>query len=265
MWLASAADTNDSFKLTVNADSASNPSAPPDAPSWTGVLDIDTDSTEQKYVELVNIGSDVVGVVWQRTTGILAAAKVTFSGGSLSVGSISTVTSLTMQNGLISVTSDDSTNAHVIYRDGSNVLHRTIDFNPAAPTIGGTANTVFSGAVDTLSLGQDQTSSPDDLYAFYVKNSANTDICWQTSPVDTISFTGETCPDDTGTDALDYLVAGRKDWNNDSLIQVIYTRQTSADIRFIETPELLWLFFGLAPFLPLVLRKRRFNEAKANI
>ncbi|MDA2924990.1 DUF2341 domain-containing protein, partial [Acidobacteria bacterium AH-259-L09] len=116
-------------------------------------------------------------------------------------------------------------------------MHRKVTFAPdadssAAPVFG-SPTTVHSGAVDSLVLSIDRTSTPDKIFAFYVKNGVAGDVFFKSSPVDTISFGAENTLND-GTESLDFLSVGRKDWSGDSKFQLSYTTQTSALVRFYE-------------------------------
>ncbi len=233
VWMVCATDSGDSWKVYVDADSAADPTAPPDAPSWTGAQPVDdTDQTVINYVAAVNIGINAIGIVWQDTTAILRTKKATWNT-SITVSSEDTETALTMTNGMFSLVSDDSTNAHVLYKDGTNLIHQTIDFSSATPVFGA-KNTVFSGeAVNTLSLSHNATDG--EIVAFYVKSSDSQDIWYKTSDDTTIDWTGsETEIVDGSGESLAYLSAGRKDYNSDSKIQLTYTTQTNGNVRFHE-------------------------------
>ena len=78
--------------------------------------------------------------------------------------------------------------------------------------------------LETCGLSIDMTSSPEVLFAFYIYQYGI--INYKTSPVDTISWSDEESIADN-TDEIDYLSVSYRDWNNDSKVQILYTRQVS--------------------------------------
>jgi len=98
--------------------------------------------------------------------------------------------------------------------------------------------TPFSGTAESLALSIDKTAEPDLLYAFYIKSGVAGQVFYKTSPVNVESWSAENTIDDN-TETLDYLSASSQDWNQDGKVQIIYTRQTSNDVRFVEIPIVL--------------------------
>ena len=91
--------------------------------------------------------------------------------------------------------------------------------------------TVYAGHVYSLSLSIDKTSSPDNLFAFYVRVAG--DVNWKVSGVDAVGWGDEETIDDD-TESLAGLSSTYEDWNGDSKIQVVYTRQTTFAVRWEE-------------------------------
>ena len=91
--------------------------------------------------------------------------------------------------------------------------------------------TVYAGHVYSLSLSIDKTSSPDNLFAFYVRVAG--DVNYKVSGVDAVGWGDEETIDDD-TESLAGLSSTYEDWNGDSKIQVVYTRQTTYAVRWEE-------------------------------
>jgi len=138
-------------------------------------------------------------------------------------------------NLLSSSVAETGTNSDVfvLYKDSGGELD-IIKWNISADS-GASYGNVYNSAVDSLALSIDKTSNPDKLYAFYVKNGVAGDVFYDVTPVDPFSLEGVTTINDD-SEALDYLSSSYQDWNNDSLVQAIYTRQTSNETRFVEVP-----------------------------
>lgn len=175
-----------------------------------------------------------INVVHQEGTTILNAVSVTSNGVSVTFGTKSTLTGLTLTRAKISAATDTQATpqTHVAYRDGAAVEHRT--YNAASGF--GAPTTVVATAPDSVTLAMDETSTPDKVFVFYVKNGVAGNVFFKVSPVDTISFGGENAITD-GTEDIDYLSAGMKDWGGDSKIPLAYTTQTTFLVRFHEAEE----------------------------
>ena len=175
-----------------------------------------------------------INVVYQEGTTILNAVNVTDTGGGPSFGTKSSLTGLSLTRAKVSAATDTQASAktHVAYRNGAAVEHRT--YNEAsgfsAPT------TVFAAAPDSVSVAMDETSSPDKVFVFYVKSGVTGDLFFKTSFVETISFGSENTISD-GTEAIDSLSAGMKDWGGDGKIPVAFTTQTTFLVRFHEAAD----------------------------
>ncbi|MFQ5907661.1 MAG: hypothetical protein ACE5JE_02360 [Thermoplasmata archaeon] len=175
-----------------------------------------------------------INAVYQEGATILNAVKVTDTGGGPSFGTKSTLTGLSLTRAKVSAATDTEVSAktHVAYRNGAAVVHRT--YNEAsgfsAPT------TVHSAAPDSVSVAMDETSTPDKVFVFYVKSGVTGDLFFKTSFVDLISFGSENTISD-GTEAIDYLSTGVKDWGGDSKIPVVFTTQTTFLVRFDEAAD----------------------------
>ncbi len=175
-----------------------------------------------------------INVVYQEGTTILNAVKVTDTGGGPSFGTKSTLTGLSMTRAKVSAATDTQASAktHVAYRNGAAVVHRT--YSEASGFSG--ATTVWAGTPDSVSVAMDETSSPDKVFVFYVKSGVTGDLFFKTSSVVTISFGSESTIND-GTEAIDYVSAGMKDWGGDSKIPVAFTTQTTFLVRFHEAAD----------------------------
>ena len=268
VWIAMGEDSGNSFKLELGADSTTNPTAPPDDIGGNKVSAlVDETASQQKHAEVVPLTTDAVGVIWTSATGTMKAAKATFSAGAITMSSTASFTG-TFTEGLFSAVDepDDSTTAYVLYRNGTSLDERRITFpsgSSGTPTFD-TVSTVKAINPDSLSFGHNE--SGNELFAFYVDSADNTLLRWKTasSPCNGCSWGTEQTVDD-GTEAIDWLSAGRKDWPGAGAdnMPVTYTNQTSQIVRWVNAPEFLWLFFVLAPFLPILLKrlkgKRSFN------
>ncbi|MFQ5985797.1 MAG: hypothetical protein ACE5KQ_00365 [Thermoplasmata archaeon] len=175
-----------------------------------------------------------INAVYQEGTGILNAVKVTSDGTAPTFGTKSEVTGMSLTRGKISAATDTqvSPKTHVALRNGTLVEHRTYDeaSGLSAPT------TVLAATPDSVSVAVDETSSPDKVFVFYVKNGVAGSIFFRTSPVDAVSFGSERTISD-GSEGIDYLSAGVKDWGADSKIPLAYTTQTTFLVRFHEADE----------------------------
>ena len=178
--------------------------------------------------------ADEINAVYQEGTTILNAVNVTTDGASVFFGSKTTLTGLTLTRGKISAAADTqaSPRTHVVYRNGGDLDHRT--YNKASGFSG--ATTVWAGTPDSVSLAMDETSSPDKVFVFYVKSGVTGDLFFKTSFVETISFGSENTISD-GTEAIDYLSAGMKDWGGDGKIPVAFTTQTTFLVRFHQAAD----------------------------
>ena len=124
---------------------------------------------------------------------------------------------------------------HFVYDNSGDVEHRT--YNEASEY--NSATTVFTSTVDDLSLAIDETSDPDKVFVFYVKNGVSDEFFFKTSPVNTISFGEEKSETDGNGEALDYLSASTKDYGADSKIQFAYTTQATHLVRFMRLKKTL--------------------------
>ncbi len=175
-----------------------------------------------------------INAIYQEGTTILNAVNVSTDGNNVFFGSKTTLTGLTLTRGKISAATDTqaSPRTHVAYRNGAAVEHRT--YNKASGFSGLT--TVLSSAPDSVSVSMDETSSPDKVFVFYVKSGVTGDLFFKTSFVETISFGSENTIND-GTEGIDYLSAGMKDWGGDSKIPIAFTTQTTFLVRFHEAAD----------------------------
>ena len=85
-------------------------------------------------------------------------------------------------------------------------------------------------------LGIDLTSSPNILYAFWYNDVQEGKVFYKTTPVDTINWSDTVTIQDDSED-ITYPSASYRDY--DKKIQLIYTRYTSHDVRFVEVPLLI--------------------------
>ncbi|MEE9163465.1 MAG: hypothetical protein V3U17_01535, partial [Thermoplasmata archaeon] len=180
---------------------------------------------------------EVWAVKIDTTAGDLVAAKWTTDGSTLTgptnEASLGPSPTLTLHLISVVINNEATQNLEILYKDGTNLKH--VRWNPTDGF--GTPVTVFTGTVDSLNLAIDTTSSPNKLFAFYVKNSANTDVSFKTTPTDTINWGTENTIDDGGTEALDKLSVARKDWGADSKFPLLWSRQTSFEVRFSNAAE----------------------------
>ncbi len=175
-----------------------------------------------------------IDVIYQEGTTILNAVTVNSTGGLPTFWTKREVTGLSLTRGVLSAAADTQATpqTHAAYQNGSAVEHRTYTnasgFSAAA--------TVLASTPDSVSLAIDETSTPDKVFVFYVKNGVAGDVFFKTSPVDTISFGSENTIND-GSEGIDYLSAGLKDWGADSKIPLAYTTQTTFLVRFHEAED----------------------------
>ncbi len=200
----------------------------------SGINDAITESNRLIVTANPTGAANEINAVYQEGTTILNAVKVTSDGASVTFGTKTTLTGLTLTRGKISAATDTqtTTETHVAYRNGAAVEHRT--YNEASGFSAST--TVFPAAPDSVSVAMDETSSPDKVFVFYVKSGVTGDLFFKTSSVETISFGSERTISD-GTEAIDYLSAGIKDWGGDSKIPVAFTTQTTFLVRFHEAAD----------------------------
>jgi hypothetical protein len=209
----------------------SGSAAPALSPSFGTPVDVDKSSTwpEEQYITAVPLTGALgdVGIIWNFNNTVLKAVYGNYTGGAPDFGTIRNLNA-NLDYFLVSSVTDETTNdVHILYKDGTALKH----VNWTVGTGFGTPDTVYSGSVDSLSISVDRTSSPNNLYAFYVHNAANS-ISYKNTTVDSINWSTEQQIIDT--EGIDYISASRVDSNNDRIIQLVYTTDTNKLVRFVD-------------------------------
>jgi hypothetical protein len=168
-----------------------------------------------------------VGIIWNFNNVTLKAVYGNYSDiGAPDFGTIRTLNG-TLDYFLLSSVTDETTNdVHILYKDGAALKY----VNWTVGTGFGTPDIVYSGSVESLSMSVDRTSSPNNLYAFYVHSAASS-ISYKNTTVDSINWSTEQQIVDT--EGIDYISASRVD-SNDRLIQLVYTTDTNKLVRFVD-------------------------------
>jgi len=235
------------FDIYVKATTTQNPTSPP---IWTNVVKVFDGSSLTKTVgpnkiEIVPLTATAnIGIIYSfyndgAAVYNLRAKTGSYSGsGNPTLGTEVSFTnpSSSMLHSSVAET-DPNSDVFVIFHyfkagEGHNVFCEKWDVSGNSKSSFGS---IFDGPVDSLALGIDKTSSPDKLYAFFIVTGVSGKIFYSITGVDLENWSIPSFINDD-TESLDYLSVSYEDWNRDSSLQLIYTQQTSRNVRFAYLP-----------------------------
>lgn len=216
-----------------------------DSPTWTSVsawtdgFRGDDQISKVSIVPISAIGD--IGIVLAEAVQsksyvyYLAMRTGTYSAGVINLGTAIYPDLSIHSDMLFSIVPGTDGSVLILYRDLTSLktLKWLLPFNYA-----GDFGIVYSGDVGSLALSVDKRSDLEKAYAFYTKVGVPGYLFYKMRPIDGSELWSDEATISDDSETLGFLSSSYEDSNKDSRIQLIYTRQATDDVRFVEVgPE----------------------------
>lgn len=224
------------YHVYIASTTSTHPTS--DSPTWTKVKVFD--ATTEDYRSWA-FGSPCFGSTYEGIVGYehsdaayeVRGKNFQWNGSSHTIGTERTINYVSKDGQKNLVVEDAGTHgiAHYVFIGGNGyifIMKWTIGTGFGSPL------NILSVNCDSIAIGIDRTSSTPQLIVFYKKNGVSGDFFYKTADVDWSvlgDWSSETKIDDD-TFSCNYLSCSYEDWNGDSKIQLIYTRQLT--VRYAE-------------------------------